>query len=553
MARILNAAPRFAGGILHRPMGMSRTGGQGRGRIPAWSIDLGLSLALALFAVVPRLAGLSAQRLIDDACFHVEMARWPLGEIWDHCTTSLTMPGWFIPFKVWQATAAPLFSSPDMGARAFGLLAGCLTVTAVYWLGLLVAGRRVALLAGIGVALSGYQINFSQTATPYALLCLLGVLGTLTLVASLARGSRLAAVAHCLVMAGAFYCHHAAALLWGGHAAGLLLLLLTRAAPRRRIILAGAAAWAALLLALPAIALWWAQADVLARVGLPYVQEFTAEAVARDLFNLLAYRSMTPLAGVMVAAVASAALVVGLRAAVVIARGGGSGHHGLLLIACAAVLPPVVSLAAGLAVADYFWYAPRYFALIQAAWIVLWAVAVDRVAGAAILGSGRHVVAAVLLLAFLAPQAGSLMFLNGEARARETFPVDKVSAYLRNKSRPGDAALVHHSWYKLFFNRYFRQPHPVVMGAITDGIRGAEFGGTMVRTTQALVAQSLDRLASHPRIFLVLTTTKLAEDRDPDRLLERTMDAYMELQEERCFACDTGDPVRIKLYRRGGE
>ena len=530
-------------------MDSASTGGQERGGARAWQVDLGLSLALALLAILPRLVGLSAQPLIDDACFHVEMARWPLGEIWQHCTTSVTMPGWFIPFKLWQVTAAPLFGSMDMGARAFGLLAGCLTVPAAYWLGLLAAGRRAALLAGLGVALSGYQIYFSQTATPYALLCLLGLLGTLTMVACLARGSRVAAALHALIMAGAFYCHHSAALLWGAHAVALLLLLLTRAAPRRRILLAGASAGAALLLAVPALALWWVQADVLARVGLPYVPEFTAAAVAGDLFNLFAYRSMVPLAWVMVALFACAALVMGIRAIHLTVKRGGEEHMPLAVIGCAALLPPAVSLAAALVVADYFWYAPRYFALVQAAWIVLWAVAVDRVARASLLGRASRLLAAILLLAFLVPQGGSIQFLSGEARASENFPIAEVSAYLRRTSRPGDAALIHHSWYTLFFNRYHRHPHPVVVGAITDGMRGAEFGGTMERTTQERVSQTLGRLTNFKRVFLVLTPTKNAQGRDPDRLLERTMDAHLDLLEEHGYAHDTGDPVRIKLYR----
>ena len=512
-------------------------------------VDVGLSLAITLLALIPRYAGLSAQRFIDDECFHADLARWSMAEIWQHSTTSVTMPGWFVPYRLWTAWVVPLFGDADLGARAFSLLAGCLVVTTTYWLGLLAAGRRVAVLAGLAVALSGYQIYFSQTATPYAVLCLLGPLTALSLVICLRHGSRLAAVANALILGSTFYVHHSAALLWGAQAVAILLLLLARVSPRRHLILAAAASVGALVLAAPALRLWLTQAQVLAQVGLPYVPALTAAAVGEVLYDLAAYRSRLPLGVGLVVLFACAALIPVARAAVGMFRSAGPKRPWLVVVGCVALLPLGVSLLAGLLIADYFWYAPRYFALFQAVWAVLLAVAVANLGGNLALGKVRHVLALALALAFLAPQVSSIIFLNDEARTRENFPIDEVGAYLKAQSQPGDTALVHHSWYTLHFQRYYRHPHPGISGAITPGIKGRVFGGTLEKASPASVEETLAPLKTGQHVFLILPPTKNSEGRDPHGLLEQTMDQRLELKGSECFACDTGDPVRVKRYK----
>ena len=517
-------------------------------QVPIGRADLGLSLLLSLLALIPRWVGLAGQRFIDDECFHAELARWPLSEIWQHCTTSVTMPGWFVPYHAWLVSVAPLFSSADLGARAFSLLAGCLVVTTTYWLGLLAAGRRVAVLAGAAAALSGYQIYFSQTATPYAALILVGALTALTLLFCLRGGSRPAALFNALLLGFSFYMHHTAALLWGAQVGSLLLLFWAGRGKQPHLRLAVAASLGGLLLAIPALALWWTQWRVLSSVGLPYVPTLNLAAVTGVLHDLAAYRSRVPLSMALAALFGCAAAAVPVKAAVSMIRGKPTRDQLLVVVGCVALLPLAVSLVAALLLADFFWYAPRYFAMFQASWAVLLAAAVSQVSTNAALGKARHALAALLVLSYLVPQASSIRFLNDEARTRENFPVEQVSAYLLQQSRDGDAALVHHSWYTLFFERYHRHPHPKIMGAITPGITDGVFGGTLEKISPATVKRTLARLTPYQRVFLILTPTKNSEGRDPHGLLQRTMDKQLKLVGEKCIACDTGDPVQIKLY-----
>jgi hypothetical protein len=266
------------------------------------------------------------------------------------------------------------------------------------------------------------------------------------------------------------------------------------------------------------------------------------------LHGLLAYRSSIGWAHALEALFALAAVGGGLVAMARVRRGDAEGRWPLVILLTVWALPFATCLAMSLLISKDLLYAPRFFALFAPAGIALLGATISWVDDGPRLGRLRRPLAVVLLAAALIPQAGSMAFLFGGGRARENFPIDEISAYLKQHSRPQDVAIIHHSYYQLFFDHYYHAPWPRFQGAVQQRYDPLPLGGLYDRATPAAVRDALQRVDGYRRIWLILTPTTNDAWRDPDRLIERAFDRRFKLRSRRCFSCDSGDPVVLKLY-----
>ena len=145
------------------------------------------------------------------------------------------------------------------------------------------------------------------------------------------------------------------------------------------------------------------------------------------------------------------------------------------------------------------------------------------------------------------PQLGSIAAVHGGEREREIFPIHQINRYLGSRARPGDLAVIHSSYYLFFFRHYYQQPHPAFIGPVQEGFQLRPFGGLHDQADEAAVQRLLQRLAGRQRVWLVLTPTTNAHLRDPRGLIAGAMSQRYSTLEQRCFACNSGDPVQVKL------
>ena len=138
---------------------------------------------------------------------------------------------------------AQLGHTPEL-LRAPSLIAGALTLPAVYALGRRSVGRPAALLACAITALSPFMIYYSAEDRSYGLMMLLTVCTTLSMLLALDTGRRRWWVAYGAASAGAFLTHYTCAFLL---LVQFVWLLCTQPAARRAALLANAGAMIALL------------------------------------------------------------------------------------------------------------------------------------------------------------------------------------------------------------------------------------------------------------------------------------------------------------------
>lgn len=501
-------------------------------------LDVVLCLLLAALALALRLCGLEGLRLIDDEIFHVDMAVRPAGFIIKHSTESSMFPLWFFLFKPWL-----VLGDSDLMCRLFSIAWGCLTVVGGYCLGREVIGRRAGLITALLLAFNGFSINFSQTASPYAFLSFLGVSLSWSLLVLLKRGGWMTAVIHAALLSCAFYTHQSAGLLWGAEIAAVILLALGGRRANIRLLLASQAL--ALCLSIGAFYILFSQWSSYRQFGIPFIPEVTPSVVSDLALQVVSYRSVLAWSRPFEVLAALAALLAGVYAAAQTGRGRCPERWPMSTLFCVAVLPFCACIFAGVFIAKDLLYAPRFFALFIPAGAALLAAEIHRLARG---GRLRKVAAVLLVTAAFISQAGSLSFLHGPERRHERFPIDQVSEHLRRHSRRGDLALIHSSWFKPLFDRYYQAEVPRIVGAVNSGIQDKPFGGVLDTVTPRVVEETMALMRKHRRVFMVLTPTTNSQWRDPRGRLESAAERQFTLVHKICFHCEGADPVWIKLY-----
>lgn len=136
---------------------------------PGWGRELAALLGLAFIA---RLPGLFTRPIWYDEALSLLYARESLPDLLaatlgsGGTAANVHPPTYFVALSLWQAVAGESIAS----ARLFSILAGVLTVALVYLLckGLFPSNALLPRLAGVLVALSPFQVHYSQEIRMYS-------------------------------------------------------------------------------------------------------------------------------------------------------------------------------------------------------------------------------------------------------------------------------------------------------------------------------------------------------------------------------------------------
>lgn len=166
-----------------------------------------LVLALAL-----RLYRLDAQSLWNDEGTTVQLIGADLGTIARLAASDIHPPLYYYALHFW----AKAFGNSEFAVRSFSAFLGTILAALVFMLGRKLFGSRVGLVAAFVVALSPFQVYYSQEARMYVSVTLLGAVSMLLFGSMLdvggKRGTERKAwylpAAYVLVTSAALYTHH---------------------------------------------------------------------------------------------------------------------------------------------------------------------------------------------------------------------------------------------------------------------------------------------------------------------------------------------------------
>ena len=202
------------------------------------------TVAVALLTVIGaaiRIAVVRDSLFADElATYWVVTTHGPLDVLATvHGDAEITPPLYFL--LAWMTTV--LGNTPEL-ARAPSLLAGIASIPVVHWLGLRTVGRRAALVAAGIVTFSPFMIYYSAEARAYAVMMLLVMLSTLTMLVAIDTGRVRWWIAFAACSCLAVYTHYTCVF---ALAAQSLWLLWAHPEARRPAILANLGALAAFL------------------------------------------------------------------------------------------------------------------------------------------------------------------------------------------------------------------------------------------------------------------------------------------------------------------
>jgi mannosyltransferase len=138
------------------------------------AISLGLILALALWLRLDDLARLSLW--LDEGITTCKM-RFSLRELFQYTVVDNVPPLYYLILH-----ALGSWVDSDFALRLPSALIGVATIPVLYWIGVLLFNRRVALLASLFISLSTFHLWFSQEARSYSFYCFFYALSLLFLV-----------------------------------------------------------------------------------------------------------------------------------------------------------------------------------------------------------------------------------------------------------------------------------------------------------------------------------------------------------------------------------
>ncbi|MGB9184983.1 MAG: glycosyltransferase family 39 protein [Solirubrobacteraceae bacterium] len=226
---------------------MSVPGQALRSRSPRAEIWLVAAITIAGLAL--RLPSLHDSLFGDELSAYFVVAGRSLGGVMhllDNHSSELNPPLFFI--LAWTSTK--LFGVSVVAMRLVSLLAGTAIIPLSFVLGRWTVGARAGLVAAALVALSPFMIYYSTEARPYALLILLVLLSTLSLLRALSSGGSKWWVAYAVFACAAAYTHFTSVFVL---AAQFVWALVAQRDARRALVLASSGAAIGFLPWLPAL------------------------------------------------------------------------------------------------------------------------------------------------------------------------------------------------------------------------------------------------------------------------------------------------------------
>jgi uncharacterized membrane protein len=458
--------------------------------------------ALALVALALRLPAATTQSLWVDEVETLEIAALPLRDLAAGLAAGSVQPtAWLSP--LYYAALAAVLALPHQSAewlpRLFSVLLGVAAIPALVWTARGFVARRVALTAGLLLAVSPFHVWYSLEVRPYALLILLAIVAVGAYGRALAtnRTSWWAGAALATVLA--LHAHPVAVVL--PLACGAALLAGTRHGDTRG---RGVAALAAVALAfVPALLLMRAH-------GMNHPSDVRPDSALAPLYALYSFAVGFSLGPSTSELRGAAATVLPAHAGVVLST---AGVFGTLLLAGIVrawrsprrtlllawfALPMLLAAGGALATANPF--NVRYAVVAQPAFVVLiaaglWSLAEARAAR----GAQRRRpprAAGVLAAAMLVLCGWSLANLYGDPRYAKEACRD-LGVVLRTEAAPADLVLVNAPYMSAAVRHYYPGPAEVV-GYPRDA-------RTLDAETAAL--DLADLVAGRRHVWLVLTRT----------------------------------------------
>jgi 4-amino-4-deoxy-L-arabinose transferase-like glycosyltransferase len=381
--------------------------------------------ALTLLALALRAVALDESFFGDELFTHLISTRPDLQAVMAGVRSELEIspPLYFV-----VAWLFGKLGDPFVWLRIPSLLAGVATVPLVYVLGVRTVGRAGALVASALFALSPFAIFYSSEARAYALMTLLVVLSTLSLLRALETNDRRWWAAFALLQAASMYTHYTAVFVLA--AQGLWALL---AYPARRVPVLVSSGAAALLFA-PWVPLMIDDSNAPNQRIIGAFEPFGPRTVARNTGRLIdggPFAPLTDLPGTPALVMLGLATLIGVAGLVWALRrartrpplAGGPVLIGLLALAA----PVGASLYS--AVSDDLYVARNLISSLPYLALAL---------GALLTALPRRVAAPALALALAALAIGGFGTLETDTqRPNYTEAAELVEA----KARPGDVVL----------------------------------------------------------------------------------------------------------------
>lgn len=131
-----------------------------------------LLILITLVGFALRLYKLGAQSLWYDETVSAYLAAQPVADLVAHTTRDIHPPGYYLLLHYWQKLSA----SNEFALAFFSLIFGLLLIPLVYTLGRYLINQHAAIWAAALVAISPYNIWYSQEVRMYTLGAVLGVL-----------------------------------------------------------------------------------------------------------------------------------------------------------------------------------------------------------------------------------------------------------------------------------------------------------------------------------------------------------------------------------------
>jgi mannosyltransferase len=150
-----------------------------------------------------RLYGLDAESFWRDEVSSVNVASLELPQIIANRSADVHPPLYYFLLHYWIA----LWGSSAFAVRSLSSVCGILAIWPMYRIGTLLFNHRVGLLSALGLALSEFQIQYSQEAKGYSLMGLLTVLSFVSLLQMLRQHGRFAATRYVLSTSLLMYTH----------------------------------------------------------------------------------------------------------------------------------------------------------------------------------------------------------------------------------------------------------------------------------------------------------------------------------------------------------
>lgn len=193
------------------------------------AISLTGILSLAAFL---RFYRLGYKSLWYDEAWSITLAMKGLSQGYRELAGQIYPPLYQLLLRFWVLS----FGHTEAAARSLSAILGLASVAAVYWLARRIANHRVALIAALLLAVSPFQIEYSQEARGYSLLLFLTLLSFGSLLRWMEKGSIWSAAVHLLSTALSFYTHPYAFLLPLAQGGIWLMHLWERREQARRLV-----------------------------------------------------------------------------------------------------------------------------------------------------------------------------------------------------------------------------------------------------------------------------------------------------------------------------